>query len=139
MTASTRISASRMAGPMATLIDGVDFPYLARVTDAQRQGAGGAGVARPACRPASTIEGQVSPDTTIKWKPVAGATGYSRLVAADDLGGLDQQPRRAGRRDDVLALKGIDIDSWFFGVSAIGADGRRQPGGVPGSRRGVLG
>jgi hypothetical protein len=42
------------------------------------------------------------------------------------------QHRDVGADATSLVLKGIDIDSWFFGVSALGADGSASPVVFPG-------
>jgi len=39
--------------------------------------------------------------------------------------------RRVGPVDETT-LKGVNIDDWFFGVSAIGADGFESPVEFPG-------
>jgi hypothetical protein len=80
------------------------------------------------------IEGAVTPDTTLKWQAQPGAAGYrvwwrattepqwkySRYVAADAA-----QPAR-------LTLENIVIDDWFFGVSAVSAEGYESPVVFPG-------
>ena len=78
-----------------------------------------------------TIEGQVSPDTTIKWKPVPGATGY-RVWWRPTTSAAWTQHREVGADATSLVLKGIDIDSWFFGVSALGPNGSASPVVFPG-------
>jgi hypothetical protein len=111
-------------------IDGVDFPYLARVT-ALNVKALAALAAAPAPPAGVTIEGQVSPDTTIKWKPVSGAAGY-RVWWRPTTATAWTQHRDVAADVTSLTLTGIDIDSWFFGVSALGADGSASPVVFPG-------
>ena len=107
------------------LIDGVDFPYLARVTGLNIK-ALAALASAPGTPTGVAIEGQVSPDTTIKWKPVSGATGY-RVWWRPTTSAAWTQHRDVGADATSLVLKGIDIDSWFFGVSALGADSSASP------------
>jgi hypothetical protein len=80
------------------------------------------------------IEGAVTPNTTLTWTPQPGVAGYrvwwrgttdpqwrfSRYVAAD--------AQAAGR----LTLPNVVIDDWFFGVSAVSADGDESPVVFPG-------
>jgi Zn-dependent M28 family amino/carboxypeptidase len=112
------------------LIDGVDFPYLAKVTGLNIK-ALAALASAPGVPTGVAIEGQVSPDTTIKWKPVPGATGY-RVWWRPTTSAAWTQHRDVGADATSLVLKGIDIDSWFFGVSALGPDGSASPVVFPG-------
>ncbi|WP_130430151.1 M20/M25/M40 family metallo-hydrolase [Rivibacter subsaxonicus] len=114
-------------------IDGVDFPYLAQVTRLNLVTMAAMAQA-PGVPTGVAIEGAVTPDTTVKWQPVKGATAYrvwwrdtidprwrfSRTVAA------------SGSGPQQLRLPNIVIDDWFFGVSAIGADGHESPVVFPG-------
>ena len=56
-------------------IDRMDFPYLRKVT--QLNVAALAALARAPTPPAPTVEGAVSTDTTLTWKPVAAPTPTS--------------------------------------------------------------
>ena len=112
------------------LIDGVDFPYLAKVTGLNIK-ALAALASAPGVPTGVAIEGQVSPDTTIKWKPVPGATGY-RIWWRPTTSAAWTQHRDVGAEATSLVLKGIDIDSWFFGVSALGPNGSASPVVFPG-------
>jgi hypothetical protein len=114
-------------------IEFVDFDYLAQVTRLNIVTLAALANA-PAPPKGVAIEGAVTPDTTLKWEPQTGAAGYrvwwrsttepqwkfSRFVATD------VQP--ANR----LTLKNIVIDDWFFGVSAVSADGYESPVVFPG-------
>lgn len=114
-------------------IEFVDFDYLAQVTRLNIVTLAALANA-PAPPKGVAIEGAVTPDTTLKWEPQASVAGYrawwrsttepqwkfSRFVAADT------QP--ANR----LTLKNVVIDDWFFGVSAISADGYESPVVFPG-------
>ena len=112
------------------LIDGVDFPYLAKVTGLNIK-ALAALASAPGVPTGVAIEGQVSPDTMIKWQPVPGATGY-RVWWRPTTSAAWTQHRDVAANATSLVLKGIDIDSWFFGVSALGTDGSASPVVFPG-------
>jgi Zn-dependent M28 family amino/carboxypeptidase len=114
-------------------IDGIDFDYLAQVT--RLNAVSMAAMAQAPAPPSGVvIEGAVTPHTTLRWKAVAGAAAYrvwwrdttdaqwthSRLVEA--------APGSAQR----ATLHDITVDDWFFGVSAVGADGHESPVVFPG-------
>lgn len=109
-------------------IDGVDFPYLARVTRLNAMTM--AALARAPAPPEGVkIEGAVSADTKVSWSPVPGAAGYRvhwrgttdpQWTNARDVAGTSE------------VLKGVVIDDWFFGVSSLAADGSEGPVVFPG-------
>jgi hypothetical protein len=110
------------------VISGVDFPYLAKVT--RLNVATMAALAKAPAPPEGVkIEGAVSPDTTVTWDAVPGAARYRvwwRSTTA---------PQWQHSRDVTgtsVVLKGVVIDDWFFGVSAIAADGSESPVVFPG-------
>lgn len=110
-------------------IDGVDFDYLgqvARLNIATMAALGNA----PATPLNVTIEGAVRPDTTVKWEAVPGAAGY-RVWWRSTTAPQWTHSRWAG---DVtqIALPGVVIDDYFFGVSAVSADGYESPVVFPG-------
>jgi hypothetical protein len=111
-------------------IDGVDFPYLAQVTRLNL--ASMAALALAPMPPAEvTIEGAVKPDTTVSWTPVPGAAGY-RVWWRSTTAPQWQNSRRADANATSLVLPGIVIDDWFFGVSAVSANGYESPIEFPG-------
>lgn len=118
-------------------IDGVDFAYLAKVT-ALNIKALAALAAAPAPPTGVTIAGQVSPDTTIKWMPVTGASGY-RVWWRPTTATAWTQHRDVGADATSVVLTGIDIDTWFFGVSALGPDGNASPVVFPGPAGAFIG
>ncbi len=124
---NVRTEAGRRYGD---LLDGVDFAYLARVTDLNIRALAAIATA-PAPPKGVSIEGQVSPDTTLKWQPVPGATGY-RLWWRHTTAATWQFHRDVPADAAAHTLKGIDIDSWFFGVAALGPDGTMSPVVFPG-------
>jgi len=106
-------------------IEGVDFPYLRRVTQLNVMSLAALALAPP---PPSGVEisGAVSPDTTIRWRPAPGATRYRvwrRETTSPVWTDVTEVP---GDRTETT-LAGIVIDDWFFGVSAVTADGYESP------------
>ena len=113
-----RVDAGRKYGDV---IDGVDFPYLAKVAALNvatlRELA-----SAPAAPPAATIAGAVSDDTTVSWAAVAGASGYRiRWRRADGFAWTDAKDVPAATASIVLAH--VNIDDHFFGVAALSRSG----------------
>ena len=78
-----------------------------------------------------TIEGMVSPDTTLKWSKVPGANRYKiywRLTT-------DYQWHWSREVGDVsmYTLHNVVIDNYFFGVASINEDGLESPVVFPGT------
>lgn len=110
-------------------IDGIDFHYLARVTALNTVTM--ASLARAPAPPSEVaIAGAVSTDTTVRWHKVPGAAGY-RVHWRDTTSPRWQFARAVGDVDHAV-LKNIVIDDWFFGVSAVSADGYESPVVFPG-------
>jgi hypothetical protein len=114
------------------VIEGVDFPYLAQVT---RLNVVTMAALAGAPRPPSGVEikGAVTPDTTLSWKPVSGAAAYRVWWRPT----TDPQWRfsRFAPGDGAaatLTLHDVNIDDFFFGVSAISPDGFESPVVFPG-------
>ena len=111
-------------------IEFVDFDYLAQVTRLNLITLAAMANA-PAPPKGVSIEGAVTPNTTLRWQAQSSAAGYrvwwrsttdpqwkhSRYVAADA---------------NQLTLKNVVIDDWFFGVSSVSADGYESPVVFPG-------
>lgn len=110
-------------------IEGVDFDYLAQVT--RLNIATMAALASAPMVPADvTIEGALKADTTLRWSAVPGAAGYRvwwRATTAPQW----TYSRNAGPATS-LVLTGVPIDDYFFGVSALSADGYESPVVYPG-------
>jgi hypothetical protein len=89
--------------------------------------------------PAPVAEGAVEPDTTISWSPVAAAARYRIAWRPTDAATWTSSEVVAA---DVTRqiLKGIRVDDWIFGVSAISADNHESPvaSAVPGGAFGPL-
>lgn len=111
------------------VISGVDFPYLAQVTRLNAITLASMASA-PAPPTAVKIEGAVSPDTRVSWTASPGAAGYE-VWWRDTTDPRWRYSRWAGN-ETSLTLKGVVIDDWFFGVSAVSADGWRSPVEFPG-------
>jgi Zn-dependent M28 family amino/carboxypeptidase len=111
------------------VIGGVDFPYLAQVT---RLNIVTMAALASAPRPPSgvTIAGNVSPDTTVSWRAVGGAAGYRVWWRST----TDPQWRWSRWAGDATQIKldSVVIDDYFFGVSAVSADGYESPIEFPG-------
>ena len=111
------------------VISGVDFPYLAQVT--RLNAITLASLASAPAPPAEVkIEGAVSADTNVSWTPSPGAAGYE--VWWRDTTEPRWRYSRWAANADFLTLKGVVIDDWFFGVSAVSADGWESPVEFPG-------
>ena len=125
-------------------IDKMDFPYLARVTKLNVAALAWLASAPPP--PEATVEGAVATDTTVtvrqvvensrisvrkrrtdagQWEPVSG-TGACKVA------GLENPAPTKWIYSCVL--KGIRVDDWVFGVSAVSKDGFESPvaSAVPG-------
>ena len=116
-------------------IDGVDFDYAAKLTGLNAVSLAGMAWAPPP--PANvTIEGAVSPDTTLKWdRPpaaqapnLAGYKVYWRLTT-------EPQWTHGVYVGNVAehTLENIVIDNYFFGVAAVAKDGTESPVVFPGA------
>jgi len=112
------------------VIDGVDFGYLAQVARLNTISLA-ALAAAPAPPKGVAIEGAVSPDTTVKWQAVPGAAGY-RVWWRGTTDAQWQHHRDLPAGATQVQLKNVVIDDWFFGVSALSADGFESPVVFPG-------
>lgn len=111
------------------VISGVDFPYLAQVTRLNAV-ALAALASAPEPPPQLKIAGAVTADTTLSWSPSAGAAGYRVWWRAT----TDPRWRFSRWAGDAASytLKDVNIDDWFFGVSAVSPDGYESPVEFPG-------
>jgi Zn-dependent M28 family amino/carboxypeptidase len=110
-------------------IDGVDFDYAAKMTALNVVSLASMALA-PAPPGAVTIEGSVSPDTTLAWRKVPGAVSYKvywRLTTEPQW----QWSREAGDVSE-FTLKNVVIDNYFFGVASVNKDGIESPVVFPG-------
>ncbi|WP_301076372.1 M20/M25/M40 family metallo-hydrolase [Sphingomonas sp.] len=101
-------------------IDGMDFPYLARVAAINV-----ATIAQLAAAPAApagvSIAGELTRDTTVAWQPVPGAARYKIHWRRNDKPTWTDEREVSGATQRVL--KEVSVDDHYFGVSAIGPDG----------------
>ncbi|QDP19994.1 M28 family peptidase [Sphingomonas xanthus] len=131
-------------------VDEMDFGYLAKVTKLNVAALAWLASAPPPPEPA--IEGAVSTDTTISWKPIPGAWGYVARWRPTDAANWTAQsvalacaspgkivPAAAqgampGPGDCGFVLRHIRVDDWMFGVSSISKEGFESPvaSAVPG-------
>ncbi len=112
-------------------IDGVDFDYLAQVT--RLNVISMAALARAPAPPTGvTIAGAVQPDTTLTWQAVPGAAGYRVWWRSTTAPQWTYSRWIAGGDTTRVVLEGIVIDDFFFGVSAVSADGYESPVTFPG-------
>ena len=99
-------------------IEGVDFPYLARVASLNvavlREL-----VTAPAAPQGVTIAGAVSDDTTVTWRAVPHATGYRVHWRRADGGVAWTDSRDVPAAATRLVLPHVNIDDHFFGVAAL--------------------
>ncbi|WP_431635393.1 M20/M25/M40 family metallo-hydrolase [Dyella sp. KULCS107] len=110
-------------------LDGIDFRYLARVT-ALNTLTMAAMANAPAPPTGVKTEGALATDTTVRWTQVPGAAGY-RVHWRDTTAPRWQYARAVGDVDKAV-IKNVVIDDWFFGVSAVSADGYESPVVFPG-------
>ena len=106
-------------------IDGVDFPYLARVTRLNVITlASLASAPRP---PAEVkVEGAVSANTKLTWTPSQGSAAYV-VWWRDTTSPIWQHSRIVSDGATSVTLENVVVDDWFFGVQAVSHDGYASP------------
>ena len=112
------------------VLGAVDFAYLAQVTRLNVVTL--AALAMAPAPPEVAIAGAVSYDTTLSWKPVAGAVEY-RAWWRDSLDPNWTHSWTAGPGATSVKLAHVNIDDWLFGVASVSADGYESPVSFPGS------
>ncbi len=110
-------------------LEHVNFNYAAKLT-ALNAVTLASMAAAPAPPRSVTIRGQVSPDTTLSWNKVAGATAY-RLYWRLTTSPTWDYYRTVGDVD-TFTLENVVIDNYFFGVASIAEDGSESPVVFPG-------
>lgn len=116
--------------PYGDTIEGVDFAYLAQVT--RLNAVAMASLAAAPAPPSDVkIAGAVSPDTKVSWAPTPGAAGHRVWwrVTTDPTWRFN----RWVPAGETTTLKDVVIDDYFFGVSAVSADGWESPVVFPGA------
>lgn len=106
-------------------IDGVDFPYLARVTQLNAMTmAALASAPRPPRE--VKIDGAVSANTTVTWTASEGAASYI-VWWRDTTSPVWQHSKLVAAGKTSTVLETVVIDDWFFGVQAVSPDGYASP------------
>ncbi|HEY0969830.1 MAG TPA: M28 family peptidase [Gemmatimonadales bacterium] len=108
------------------VVEGVNFPYNARMTGVNAVTLAALAWAPPA--PMNVrIGGAVSPSTTLGWVPVSdpNLAGY-RIYWRDTTSPQWERSRFVG---DVtqFTLENVIIDNYLFGVASVGKDGNESP------------
>ena len=113
-------------------IDRVDIDYLAQVTRLNAITLAALANA-PAPVRGVAIGGAVTTDTVMTWTPQPGVAQY-RVWWRDTTAPQWQHSRTYAANVDPghALLKNIDLDDFFFGVSAVSADGWESPVTFPG-------
>ena len=127
-------------------IDKVDFPYLTQVVKLNVAALAALASAPPP--PAPKVEGAVSTDTTLSWKPVIGADAYivrwrrtdaadwqhSRRIAVSRSLCTPPECLMVPKESFGVVLPGVRVDDYVFGVSSVSEDGYESPvaSAVPG-------
>ena len=113
-------------------LDRVDVDYLAQVTRLNAISLAALANA-PAPVKGVTIGGAVTTDTVMGWTPQAGVAQY-RVWWRDTTAPQWQHSRTfaAGVDAGHAVLKNVDLDDFFFGVSAVSAEGWESPVTFPG-------
>ena len=119
-------------------VEFVDFPYAAKLTALNAVTLAGIAGAPP---PPSNVgvEGAVRPSTTLSWDApdpatnpqAAGARVWWRLTTSPQWERSVFVPL-AGPGRQTYTLENVVIDNYFFGVSAVSADGSESPVVFPG-------
>lgn len=111
------------------VLEHVDFDYAAKLTALNA-----VTLASMAWAPAPpnnvSISGQVSPDTTLGWEKVPGATSY-RIHWRLTTDAQWTHSRPVGDVDE-FTLQNVVIDNYFFGVSSVSENGIQSPVVFPG-------
>ena len=126
-------------------VDEMDFPYLRKVTALNVAALAALASAPPPPEP--SVEGAVSTDTKVQWKPVLSGPPTYRVHwrrsdanqwqhSKDLVGALAWAGKQADPQTVPIdvTLPGIRVDDWVFGVSSVSKDGYESPvaSAVPG-------
>ena len=106
------------------VVEHVNFPYAAKLTAVNAINLAGLAWAPPAPETVK-IGGIVEADVKLAWSKVDGAFGY-KVYWRDTTSPTWDHSRYVGDVSEIT-LDGIVIDNFFFGVSAVGANGHESP------------
>ena len=112
------------------VVEHVNFPYAAKLTAVNAINLAGLAWAPPAPETVK-IGGIVEADVKLAWSKVDGAFGY-KVYWRDTTSPTWDHSRYVGDVSEIT-LDGIVIDNFFFGVSAVGANGHESPVVFPNS------
>lgn len=122
---------SEAGRPFGDTMEAMDFVYLTKVTKLNVRAL--AALANAPMPPAVKVTAAVQTFTDIDWSAMPGAARYRVWQRRTDAAGWEAKPV-AETRQTRLRLEGVRGDDWFFGVSAVAADGAESPvaSAVPG-------
>ncbi|HYW05389.1 MAG TPA: hypothetical protein VE913_00455, partial [Longimicrobium sp.] len=105
--------------------DAVDFAYVAKMTSLNVASLASLAWA-PAAPDSATISGSVSPNTTLRWKPVSAPdlAGY-RIYWREPTSATWDRSRWVGNVTEAT-LQNVVIDNYFFGVAAVDREGHES-------------
>lgn len=106
------------------VLEHVNFPYAAKLTAVNAINLASLAWAPPAPEEVS-IGGVVEASARLKWSEVEGAVGY-KIYWRDTTSPTWDHSRYVSNTNE-FTLEGVVIDNFFFGVSAVGADGHESP------------
>ena len=112
------------------VVEHVNFPYAAKLTAVNAINLASLAWAPPAPETVK-IGGIVEADAKLAWSKVDGAFGY-KVYWRDTTSPTWDHSRYVGDVSEIT-LDGIVIDNFFFGVSAVGANGHESPVVFPNS------
>lgn len=101
-------------------VEGMDFPYLAKVT-ALNVATLRALAAAPGAPATVSLDGALSMDTRVFWDAVPGAVAYKVYWRRADA--QDWSDSRVVRGATQTVLKDVVVDDHFIGVAAVGRNG----------------
>ncbi len=110
--------------PFGDTIEAMDFAYLAKVTALNARAL--AALAAAPMPPAPKAKAAVQTFTELDWAAVPGAARYAVWQRRTDAMGWEAKPVLT-TSETFVRLDGVRGDDWFFGVSAVNADGAESP------------
>jgi len=117
--------------PFGDTMEAMDFAYLAKVTALNVRLL--AKLAQTPMPPVVKVTAAVQTFTDVDWEPVPGAARYIVWQRRTDSPGWERKLAE-GVTETHQRFEGVRGDDWFFGVSAVSADGAESPiaSAVPG-------